>query len=272
MPDALRLAIGTLTVVRVPAPRRVTPRVAGAAMLIAPAVGVLLGVVAAAVLAVVELVGAHRGASPLVDLLGAVLAVGSLALLTRGLHLDGLADTADGLGVKGADDDLRVRRLAVMRAPDVGAFGVAAVVLVVAVQVVALATCASAGIGTAAAVGAVAVGRSSLSWCCARAVPSARPDGLGAAVAGTVPWLGAAAATGLLLVGVAVLGRVGSAGSAAATASLLVASVVGLVVGGLVLRRCVLRFGGITGDVLGAVVEVTTAGVLVVAALGMGMA
>jgi len=272
MPDALRLALGTLTVVRVPAPREVTPRVAGAAMVLAPAVGVLLGVVAAAVLAVVDLVGAHRGGSPLVDLLGAVLAIGSLALLTRGLHLDGLADTADGLGVKGTDDGTQERRLAVMRAPDVGAFGVVAVVLVVAVQVVALATCASAGAGTAAAVGAVAVGRLSLTWCCTRAVPPARRDGLGAAVAGSVPWLAAGAATVVLLLGVGVLGWVDSAGSAAAGGSLVVAAVVGLGVGALVLRRCVARFGGITGDVLGAVVEVTTAGVLVVAALGAGLA
>ena len=272
MPDALRLALGTLTVVGVPAPRRVTSRVAGAAMVLAPAVGVLLGAVAAAVLAGVELVGAHRGASPLVDLLGAVLAVGALALLTRGLHLDGLADTADGLGVKGTDDGVRERRLAVMRAPDVGAFGVVAVVLVLAVQVVALATCASAGLGTAAVVTAVAVGRLSLTGCCTRAVPSARPDGLGAAVAGSVPWLAAAAAAVVVLLGVVLLGWVDSAGSAALTGSLVLATVAGLVVGALLLRRCLTRFGGITGDVLGAVVEVTTAGVLVVAAIGAGLA
>ena len=272
MPDALRLAIGTLTVVRVPAPRRVTPRVAGAAMVLAPAVGVLLGVVAAAVLAVVDLVGAHRGGSPLVDLLGAVLAIGALALLTRGLHLDGLADTADGLGVKGTDDGTRERRLAVMRAPDVGAFGVTAVVLVLAVQVVALATCASAGAGTAMAVTAVAAGRLAITWCCTPGVPSARPEGLGAAVAGTVPRCAAVLTTVVALLGVALLAwTTAGARPVAVTGSFVIAAVVGLGAGAVVLRRCVSRFGGLTGDVVGAVVEVTTAVVLVVAALALGL-
>jgi len=47
--------------------------------------------------------------------------------------------------------------------------------------------------------------------------------------------------------------------------------VVGLGAGAVVLRRCVSRFGGLTGDVVGAVVEVTTAVVLVVAALALGL-
>ncbi|HJY04492.1 MAG TPA: adenosylcobinamide-GDP ribazoletransferase, partial [Streptosporangiaceae bacterium] len=54
--------------------------------------GLLLGSVAAAVLVVAD----HPlGAGPLT---AAGLAVAALALLTRGLHLDGLADLADGLG------------------------------------------------------------------------------------------------------------------------------------------------------------------------------
>ncbi|HJY61647.1 MAG TPA: adenosylcobinamide-GDP ribazoletransferase, partial [Streptosporangiaceae bacterium] len=70
-------------------PRRAT---VAAAMAWAPVVGVLLGGVAAAVLVLAD----HPlGAGPLT---AAGLAVASLALLTRGLHLDGLADLADGLG------------------------------------------------------------------------------------------------------------------------------------------------------------------------------
>jgi len=271
MPDALRLVLGTLTVVRVPPPRRVTPRVAGTAMVFAPAVGALLGVVAAAVVAAVVRVGGRHDVSTLVDLLGAVLAVAALALLTRGLHLDGLADTADGLGVKGSDDGVRDRRLAVMRAPDVGAFGVVAVVLVLALQVVALALCASEGAGTAAAVTAVGVGRLSITWCCTPWVSSARPDGLGAAVAGTVPRGAAVLTTVVALLGVALLAWTTAGATVAVTGSFVVAAVVGLGAGALVLRRCVSRFGGLTGDVLGAVVEVTTTAVLVVAALALGL-
>ena len=269
MPDALRLALGTLTVLRVPPPRHVTPRVAGRAMVLAPPVGALVGVAAAVVLDVVRLVGGHRGPSPLVDLLGAVLAVTALALLTRGLHLDGLADTADALGVKGVDDAVRERRLAAMRAPDVGAFGLAAVVLVVAVQCSALALCASEGSGTAALVWACVVGRLAVTWCCTPAVPSARPDGLGAAVAGTVPVVAAAVTTVAVLVGVALLAAVD--GGAGVTVALVVAALTGTAAALVVLRRCVTRLGGITGDVLGAVVEVTSAVVLVVAALALGV-
>jgi adenosylcobinamide-GDP ribazoletransferase len=243
-------------------------------------VGVLLALLASAVPVLVGVLAAPRRTTALVDLLTAVLAVAALALLTRGLHLDGLADTVDGLGVKGVDgvDSAVVeRRLAVMRAPDVGAFGAVALVLVVLLQVTALAVSTSAGIGTAALVVAAATGRLAATWCCAVGVPSARPDGLGAAVAGTVPRTAALAMTIVVLVGAALLGSVqlhpplttalGGQVDPRASVALVVAVLVGLGAGALLLRRCVVRFGGITGDVLGAVVEVTTTAALVAIAL-----
>ena len=93
MRGGLRLAVTLLTVVPVPGrrdPAAPTRQSAGAAMSWAPLVGLALGGVAAAVL----WAGA-RWAGPL---LGAVLAIAALAALTGGLHLDGLADLADGLG------------------------------------------------------------------------------------------------------------------------------------------------------------------------------
>jgi adenosylcobinamide-GDP ribazoletransferase len=271
MPDAVRLALGTLTAVRVPPPRRVTRTVAGRAMLLAPLVGAVLGLVAAAVLEVVRsTAGAHRP-SGVVDLLGSVLAVAALALLTRGLHLDGLADTADALGVKGDDDGARERRLAVMRAPDVGAFGVAAVALVVLVQAVALTVCVQDGVGGAALVSAAAVGRLAATWTCLPAIPSARPDGLGATVAGTVPVPRALAVTAAVLLGAGLLGWADAGASGSAAAVLVGAALAGLLAAFGLGRRCVSRFGGVTGDVLGAVVEVATAAALVAAALGLGL-
>jgi adenosylcobinamide-GDP ribazoletransferase len=77
--------------------------------------------------------GAGEAWPPLV---AAGLAVVADGVLTGMLHLDGLADSADGL-LPPLD---RARRLAVMAAPDVGAFGVVTVVLVLVVQVAALAS------------------------------------------------------------------------------------------------------------------------------------
>src|SRR5262249_26422142 len=98
--SGLRLCVTLLTVIpwrgagddAAPGGDTAPPRAAvAAAMAWAPAVGLLLGVVASAVLLLAD----HPlGAGPLT---ASVLAVGSLALLSRGLHLDGLADLADGL-------------------------------------------------------------------------------------------------------------------------------------------------------------------------------
>src|SRR5215211_6533149 len=88
----------------------------------APLVGLVLGGAATGV--------AVLGARWISPLAGAVLAVAVLALLTRGLHLDGLADTADGLGPLRD----RERALEVMRSGDVGPFGVATLVLTLLLQ------------------------------------------------------------------------------------------------------------------------------------------
>ncbi len=74
-----------------PAPPTLPRATVAAAMAWAPAVGLLLGLIASAVLLAAD----HPlGAGPLT---AAGLAIGLLAMLTRGLHLDGLADLADGL-------------------------------------------------------------------------------------------------------------------------------------------------------------------------------
>jgi len=200
----LRLAVTLLTALPLnrrergePAPSR---RAAGAAMAWAPGVGLLLGAAAAAVLEVAARWGRTGPA------LAAVLAVITLALLTRGLHLDGLADLADGLGSRRPAD----QALAIMKQSDIGPFGVVTLVLTLAVQIAALARAETLGRGAAAVIAAAMAGRLSLTWACRRGVPSARATGLGALVAGTVPpavpvvltaaALGAAAAAGLMIV------------------------------------------------------------------------
>ncbi|MFF5299770.1 adenosylcobinamide-GDP ribazoletransferase [Streptomyces sp. NPDC013161] len=250
--DGLRFAFGTLTVL----PVRVTRwdrEAARAGMLAAPVVGVVVGGCAAGV----GLLLLVLGASPL---LAAVGSVAVPAVLTRGLHLDGLADTADGLGSgKRAEDALRI-----MKQSDIGPFGVLALVFVVLGQVAALSQLYGDS-WARGAVGAVVSGvaaRLALTLAARVGVPAARPEGLGAAVAGVVPvrW-----ALGLG-VGVVVVGW--ACGVGLGIYGVGPAFVGALVVGELLLRHCRRRFGGVTGDVFGGLAESAATAAFVVLSLG----
>jgi adenosylcobinamide-GDP ribazoletransferase len=234
---------------------------AGAAMAWAPGVGLLLGVVAAAVLLAAD----HPlGLGPLT---AAVLAVAALALLTRGLHLDGLADLADGLG----SGKPGPAALDIMRRSDIGPIGTVTVVLALLVQVAALshAEASGGGRGPAALIAAVVTGRLAITWACRRGVPAARPDGLGALVAGTVrPAIPAAITLGVLAAAVAAVVISAEALGKPLGWTLPLAVVAGLAAGFGLERRAVRRLSGITGDVLGALAEVAATVALVVAAAG----
>ncbi|HEU5027715.1 MAG TPA: adenosylcobinamide-GDP ribazoletransferase [Spirillospora sp.] len=247
----LRLAVTLLTVIplRTPEVDRDTGR---AAMLAAPLVGLLTGGAAALVLLLGD-------ALDLSGLLAAALAVGAAAVLTRALHLDGLADLADGLGSGRPAEDA----LAIMKRSDIGPFGVVTLLLVVLVQVAALASAPHAAV---AALIAGATGRLALPWACRAGVPAARPGGLGALVAGTVPARGALTVTAAVLVAAGAAGA--ASGGPGGALHGLAAVVVGLAAALLMLRHAVRRLGGVTGDVLGALVEIaTTAALLALAAL-----
>ena len=250
MTDALRLAIGTLTRLPTPPPRTVDHRTAGRAMLLAPLTAVIPA-------AVVLLLHGLVVAGWLPAYLAAALAVAAVAWWSRGLHLDGLADTADGLAA-GYDRD---RSLEVMRRSDIGPTGVVSIVLVLLVQVTALGSLLGSRWGLAAA--ALLASRQVLALACRRGVPAARPDGLGATVSGTLSIPATVASTVVMLVVGAGLGLLGGGpwyggGLVVAAAALAAWAVVAIA------RR---RLGGITGDVLGAVVELALAAGLLVAAL-----
>ena len=240
----VRLAFTTLTVLPVRG-GRVDRRAAAVAMSVAPAVGALLGMVLAAILWLLR--EAHAP-----GLVAAGVTVAAGALLTRGLHLDGLADTADALGSYRRGD----AALEIMKKSDIGPFGVAAVVLTTLIQAGAL-----DAVRPSAVVAAWATGRLAITVACRSGVPAARPEGLGALVAGTVP----APAAGAIAVLVAVAAAAATPDRAWQGPLAVAASLAAVL---LLVRHAVRRFGGITGDVLGAAVEVGTTVALVGLSLG----
>ena len=244
MPDGLRLALTTFTVARVRGPERLDRRTARTAMELAPLMGLVVGLGGALVLLVFR-----DFRSPL---LPATLAIGTVALLTSGLHLDGLADLVDGLG--SYRDPAGTR--AVMKAPDLGPLGMVAVAITLIIQLSALLACLQAGRGSVSLVTALVTGRLAVTWACS-GPPAAVDEGLGALVAGTVRrWV---AVTWTVVV-------VGAGAASGGVARAPVAVLVGLALAWLLGRHALRRVGGITGDVLGALCEVATTGCLVVLA------
>jgi len=158
----------------------------------------------------------------------------------------------------------RERRLAVMREGPVGAFGVAAVGLAVVIETVALSLAIDHGEGTVLILTAVAGSRLGVTWACTGGVPAARRDGLGAAVAGAVDRAWATSMT--IVVGVVITVTARIADDDWHAAPHVCAGIAGAVAIAFVLRRAAqVRLGGITGDVLGAVVELGTVASLLAA-------
>jgi adenosylcobinamide-GDP ribazoletransferase len=205
--------------------------------------GALAGLPAAAVLA----------RAPGATFLAAVVGLAALAALTRGLHLDGLADTADGLGSRAPAQ----RALEIMRRSDIGPFGVVALLVVLLVDVAALSAVLGGRCWHAVAILAVvtATGRLAVVHASLPGVASARGSGFGSLVAGGVSRRAAAGLTVVVLAGAALLARwVG-----ASPIGWPLAQVAALALTAGFRAHATRRLGGVTGDVFGALVEICTA-------------
>jgi adenosylcobinamide-GDP ribazoletransferase len=251
----LRTALSLFTVLPAGGSAELEEGEAAAAVFWLPAVGLLLGGLGAGVMLAVG-TGGDAGQR---RLLGAALAVALLALLTGGLHLDGLADTADGLGSRRP----AAQALDIMRRSDVGPMGVTALVLVLLIQVAALTAIARTPAAAAALVLAAVTGRAAV--VVATGFPAARPGGFGALVAGRTAGAGRALTVAALFGAIAVAGAFGGGWALAARG--LAAAVAGLLAGAFAQFVAWRRLGGMTGDVFGAILEVSTATVLVACAL-----
>ena len=247
-----RLAVGLLTIVPVRPPAGVGRPEARTAMLLAP-----LAVLPVAL--IVGLVGWGAVALGLPGLAAGFLGVAVLTFGTRAMHLDVLADTTDGLG-SGKDAE---RALVIMRTGDIGPMGTGALILALGLQAVAAGALLERPLGWVQLVVLICVSRGALVFGCLTRVPSARPDGLGALVAGSVS-LPAAVVTWLVWIAAAL-------GAGYLVGEPFWVPLAGVAIAALVctwlITRCIRRLGGITGDVLGALVELSATVLLVVASV-----
>ncbi|MEP9391254.1 adenosylcobinamide-GDP ribazoletransferase [Gordonia sp. VNQ95] len=260
------VAFSWLTVL--PVPHRWTPsdpdRATGRAVMAAvPVVGMALGALVSALAWGLS----HTDAPP--ALIG-ILVVAALALLTRGMHVDGLADTADGLGCYGPPE----RVAEVMRSGSVGPFGVVTLIVVIAAEIVGFATLTAEGRWWELAF-AITLGRVAAVIATRRSLPPAHENGFGSMVAGTqrvsvALWSIIAVGAGVILggctteaSGFSMSGFSLSGFSMTGATQLGVITLVALAVTWVFSAHCARRMGGITGDVLGAVIEIGTAVTLV---------
>lgn len=176
----------------------------------------------------------------------AAVALATTIWLTGALHEDGLADVADGFGGGRTPGD----KLRIMRDSRIGSYGTLALVLAVLARTGAIATIAEPAAVAAAMVSAGAVSRAALPAVMAT-LPPARTDGLAAGVGRPHPLRAAAAVAIAALITALLLGG--------AAIGALIAGGVGALAVALLARR---QLGGHTGDVLGAVQQLTEIGAL----------
>lgn len=240
----LWIAAQFLTRLPLPSPPNLYPRDVGHSLVAYPVIGLGIGVL----LAAVGVLFAHYTTA----FLAAAVVVALWALVTGGLHLDGLADSADAWHGGQGDPE---RTLKIMQDPRAGPAGITALVGVLLIKVAAVTFLLELG-WWQALVFAPVLGRCALvllmAW-----TRYVRPDGLGAALAAHAPrTVASLTAAGFAAAGALWLGFAG-------LVSLLAAALLTV----LLQHQMVHRIGGTTGDTAGALTELTEALCLLVLAL-----
>jgi adenosylcobinamide-GDP ribazoletransferase len=209
-----------------------------------PLVGTLVGVIGAAAYWIAHSLG-------LPPLPAATLSVIATLLVTGCLHEDGLADTVDGFGA----GTTRERKLEIMRDSRIGAYGTCALTVLLLLRAAALASLAEPAAVAGALIAAHASARATMP-ALMRIVPPARIDGLGLD-AGSPP-----------LVSVVVAGLLAAIilGMGLGLAAAFVGSVALIAAVALMAWMCRRQIGGQTGDVLGALEQVSEVLILLTAA------
>ena len=236
---SLYIALGFLTIIPLPLNREVRPMDMGRSMACFPLAGAIIGGILAGMSAVLSTVLPRSVAD--------FILIAALALITGGLHLDGLADTFDGLyGGK-----TREEALAIMKDSRVGAIGVVSLIFVIMLKYITLLS-VPAGLKYTALVVMPALSRWSMVLA-AYLSGYARPTGgTGRDFIETVSPMSLLIATAFALItGIGGLEWKGG--------------LIILWIGGLTIIWVIYfhrRLGGVTGDTLGAINEVNEAMVL----------
>ena len=207
-----------------------------------PLVGVILGTILAALAPLLQAIGLPVGI-----VAGLILAVS--VILTGAMHEDGLADCADGFW--GGWD--RARRLEIMKDSHIGVYGVCAIAISLLLRWLALVAIVSLGIYWVALIAVGTLSRASMVVVMA-AMPHARDTGLSRSV-GRPP-----SKTMWLAVGIAALVAV-----LAGQPWLIAVAIVATIISALIAKA---KFGGQTGDVLGATQQVTEMAMLLAVVAG----
>lgn len=260
-------AFALFSIIPAPVLPTIDRRIATRAIRSFPWMGLLLGMVAGLIAGAV--LAADAG-----SWLAGVLALAWLAASTGGFHLDGVADTADGLGSRAGAQ----RALQIMKQSDIGPMGVISLLMVLLVDLGALTsltgTAAGQGAGAWWRVGLLiligpSVGRASILLATLPQVPCARPGGFGSLVAGVTRPGAAAVNLGCLGLVWAAIGWL----VAGWTGTLLVVISAGLALGWAMgwTRHLVRRLGGMTGDCFGSLNETTQCVLWVLLAIGAAL-